>query len=265
MIIIKSPREIELMKEAGRVVALVFEALKPMLKAGVSTLELGAKAEEVIRSNGCIPTFKGYGGFPGAICISLNDTLIHGIPSERIILKDGDIVSLDVGATYQGYVGDATRTYIVGVAKESDLNLVKTTRESFFAGVSIIRPGIHLSDVSAAIQQYNEKHGYSLPRDYTGHGVGSHLHEDPSIPNYGKPGNGPILQEGMCLAIEPMVAMGKNLTRVLNDDWTVKMRDGKNSAHYENTIVVTKDGYEILTKLKEQTIEDLQKENIVNV
>lgn len=265
MIIIKSPREIELMKEAGHVVALVFQALKPMMKAGVSTLELDRKAEEVIRNNGCIPTFKGYGGFPGAICISVNDTLIHGIPSNKIILKDGDMVSLDVGATYQGYVGDAARTYIVGVARQNDLALAKSTRESFFEGVSLIKPGIHLSDVSARIQEYNEKNGYSLPRDYTGHGVGSHLHEDPAIPNYGKPGNGPILQVGMCLAIEPMVAMGRHQTRVLNDDWTVKMRDGKNSAHYENSIVVTENGYEILTKLKDQTIEDLKKEDIVNV
>jgi len=265
MIIVKSAREIELMREAGHVVALVFEALKPMLKAGVSTLELSEKAEEVIRNNRCLPTFKGYGGFPGAICISVNDTLIHGIPSSKIILKDGDVVSLDVGATYQGYVGDAARTYIVGVAKEKDLRLVISTRESFFKGVELVHPGIHLSDVSHAIQEHNERNGYSLPRDYTGHGVGSHLHEDPSIPNYGKPGFGPLLTANMCLAIEPMVAEGKYFTRVLGDDWTVKMKDGKNSAHYENTIVVTENGYEILTKLKTQTVEDLKKEIIVNV
>ena len=194
MVDIKSKREIELMREAGHVVALVFEALKPMMKAGVSTLELSEKAEEVIRSNGCLPTFKGYGGFPGAICVSVNDTLIHGIPSSKIILKDGDVVSLDVGATYQGYVGDAARTYIVGVAKEKDLELVKSTRESFFKAVELVKPGIHLGDICHAIQVHNERNGYSLPRDYTGHGVGSHLHEDPSIPNYGKEGTGPAIR-----------------------------------------------------------------------
>lgn len=265
MIIVKSSREIELMREAGHVVALVFEALKPMMKAGVTTLELSNKAEEVIRNNNCIPTFKGYGGFPGAICVSVNDTLIHGIPSDKIILKDGDIVSLDVGATYLGYVGDAARTYIVGVAKEKDLRLVESTRESFYKAVELIRPGVRLGDISHAIQVHNEKNGYSLPRDYTGHGVGSHLHEDPSIPNYGPAGVGPRLEVGMCLAIEPMVGEGRHNTRVLGDDWTVKMRDGKMSAHYENTIVVTENGYEILTKLKSQTIDDLKKESIVNV
>ena len=263
MIIVKSSREIELMREAGHVVALVFATLKPMIKAGVSTLELSQKAEEVIRSNNCIPTFLGYGGFPGAICVSVNDTLIHGIPSSKIILKDGDIVSLDVGATYQGYVGDATRTYIVGVAKEKDRRLVEVTRESFFKAVELIKPGVHLGDICHAIQEHNEKNGYSLPRDYTGHGVGSHLHEDPSIPNYGKAGTGPILMKGMCLAIEPMVGEGRKDTRVLGDDWTVKMKDGKMSAHYENSIAVTDSGYIILTKLKSQSEEDLKKEEIV--
>lgn len=265
MIIVKSAREIELMREAGNVVACVFEALKPMMKAGVSTLELDLKAEEVIRSHNCLPTFKGYGGFPGSICISVNDTLIHGIPSNKIVLKDGDLVSLDVGATYQGYVGDAARSYIVGIGKEKDINLIKSTRKSFFEAVKLIRPGVRLGDISHAIQEYNEKNGYSLPRDYTGHGVGSHLHEDPAIPNYGKAGTGPILQEGMCLAIEPMVAEGKHNTRVLGDGWTVKMKDGKNGAHYENSIVVTKDGYEILTKLKSQSEQDLKEEEIINV
>lgn len=265
MIIVKSAREIELMRKAGNIVACVFEALKPMLKAGVTTLELDQKAEEVIRSHGAIPTFKGYGGFPGSICISVNDTLIHGIPSNKIILKDGDLVSLDVGATYQGYVGDAARSYLVGVGKKEDIDLILSTRNSFFEAVKLIAPGVHLGDISAKIQQYNEKNGYSLPRDYTGHGVGAHLHEDPSIPNYGKAGTGPILMEGMCLAIEPMVAKGKHNTRVLNDEWTVKMKDGKNGAHYENSIAVTKDGYEILTKLTGQSEDDLKEEKIINV
>jgi len=251
MIITKSAREIELMREAGHVVALVFETLRPMLKNGVTTLELDQKAEEVIRSHGCTPTFKGYGGFPGAICISINDTLIHGIPSSKIVLHDGDIVSLDVGATYRGYCGDACRTYPVGVVTERARRLMEVTEQSFFEGCKQIHPGAKLGDISAAIQEYNESHGYSLPRDYTGHGIGSHLHEDPAIPNVGKRGTGPTLEVGMCLAIEPMVAEGKPNTRVLNDEWTVKMKDGKLSSHYENTVVVTETGYEILTKLKE--------------
>jgi len=240
------------MREAGHVVALVFETLRPMLKSGVTTLELDQKAEEVIRSHGCIPTFKGYGGFPGAICISVNDTLIHGIPSSKIVLHEGDIVSLDVGATYQGYCGDACRTYPVGVVSERAERLMKVTEESFYEGCKTIHPGSKLGDISEAIQNYNESHGYSLPREYTGHGIGSHLHEDPSIPNVGKKGTGPTLQVGMCLAIEPMVAEGKPNIRVMNDEWTVKMKDGKLSSHYENTVVVTENGYEILTKLKEK-------------
>lgn len=247
MIIIKSEREIGLMREAGKVVALVFKELEPLCKPGVSTQELADKAEEIIVSHGCTPTFKGYGGFPGAICISINDTLIHGIPSKKIILKEGDIVSLDVGATYKGYCGDACRTFLVGAVLEKTRKLVEVTKQSFFEGLKFVKPGAHLGDVSSAIQKYVEAHGYSVPRDYTGHGVGAHLHEDPSIPNYGLEGTGPILKEGMCLAIEPMVGEGKHQTRTLGDGWTVKMRDGKMSAHYENTIAVTKDGYEILT------------------
>lgn len=247
MIVIKSPREIELMRIAGSIVAEVFKTLKPMIKPGISTYELAEEAEKVILSRGATPTFKGYGGFPGAICISVNDTLIHGIPSKKIILRNGDIVSLDVGATYQGYCGDACRTYPVGICKESALRLIKVTEESFFEAIKVVKDGALLGDVSATIQEYNEKHGYSLPRDYTGHGIGTHLHEDPQIPNYGNRGAGPILRKGMCLAIEPMVAEGKHHTRVLNDDWTVKMKDGKLSAHYENTIVVTETGCEVLT------------------
>lgn len=247
MIVIKSPREIELMRKAGSIVAEVFKTLKPMIKPGVSTLELADAAERVITSRGATPTFKGYNGFPGAICISVNDTLIHGIPSKKIILRDGDIVSLDVGATYQGYSGDACRTYPVGICKENALRLVRVTEESFYEAIKVLKDGTPLGDISATIQEYNEKHGYSLPRDYTGHGIGTHLHEDPAIPNYGRKGTGPILRAGMCLAIEPMVAEGKHQTRVLNDDWTVKMKDGKLSAHYENTVVVTMDGCEVLT------------------
>ena len=247
MIIVKSAREIELMRVACKVIAKVFEDIKPFIKPGVSTLEIANEAERIILENGCTPTFKGYGGFPGAICVSVNDTLIHGIPSSKIILREGDIVSLDVGATYKGYCGDACRTYPVGLISEKSKRLIQTTEESFFEAMKAIKPGARIGDLSAAIQKYNEERGYSLPRNYSGHGTGRHLHEDPNIPNVGKEGTGPLIQKGMTLAIEPMVAEGKPDTRVLGDEWTVKMKDGKLSAHYENTIVITENGYEILT------------------
>jgi methionyl aminopeptidase len=247
MIIVKSPREIELMRVAGKVIAKVFEEMETFVRPGVSTLDIANKAEEIILANGCTPTFKGYNGFPGAICVSVNETLVHGIPSSKIILKEGDIVSLDVGATYKGYCGDACRTYAVGIVSEAAKNLIKSTQESFFECLKVVKPGAKVGDISHAIQKYNEDRGYSLPREFTGHGTGRHLHEDPNIPNYGIPGTGATLREGMTIAIEPMVAEGKYHTRTLSDGWTVKMKDGKLSAHYENTIVVTKDGYEILT------------------
>ena len=177
----------------------------------------------------------------------MNDTLIHGIPSSKVILKEGDIVSLDVGATYKGYCGDACRTFAVGTVTERAKRLIQTTEESFFEALKVIKPGARVGDISHAIQKYNEERGYSLPRNYTGHGTGRHLHEDPNIPNVGISGTGPLLQKGMTIAIEPMVAEGRPDTRTLSDEWTVKMKDGKLSAHYENTIVITEDGYEILT------------------
>ena len=247
MIIVKSPREIELMKKAGEVVAKVFETLEPLCVSGVSTYVLNAKAEEVIFSSGCTCPCKGYYGYPAGICVSVNDTLIHGIPSQKIILKDGDIVSLDVVACYKGYCADATRTFIVGTAKESVHRLVEVTRQSFYDGISKIHPGTHLGDVQEAIQKTVESNGYGIARDFTGHGIGKSMHEDPSIPNYGKAGTGPILQVGMGLAIEPMVTEGRPNTRILGDGWTVKTKDGKLSCHYENTVVVTEDGCEIIT------------------
>lgn len=252
MISIKSPREISLMKKAGEVVANVFTVLEPLCVPGVSTLSLAKKAEAIIKKAGAIPTFLNYNGYPAAICISVNETLVHGIPSERIILHEGDIVSLDVGATLNGYVADACRTFVVGIAKENAKRLVAVTKQCFFEGVKLIKPGVHLGDVSYAIQAYAESHGYSVPREFTGHGIGTHLHEDPNIPNYGKVGTGPILEVGMCLAIEPMIAEGNNKVRILGDGWTAKMKDGKLSAHYENTLVVTSSGYEILTLTKEE-------------
>ena len=235
------------MRVAGSVIAKVFKEMETFIRPGLNTQEIADKAEQIILENGCTPTFKGYGGFTGAICVSVNDTLVHGIPSKKIVLKEGDIVSLDVGATYKGYCGDACRTYAVGIIKENARRLIQSTEESFFECLKVIKPGAKIGDISYAIQKYNEDRGYSLPREFTGHGTGRHLHEDPSIPNYGIPGTGATLREGMTLAIEPMVAEGSNKTRTLGDGWTVKMRDGKLSAHYENTIVITKDGYEILT------------------
>lgn len=247
MIIIKSDREIGLMRESGKVLAKLFIEIEKFIKPGVSTKQIADEAEKIIRREGAIPSFLNYNGFPGSICVSVNDTLIHGIPSDRIVLKSGDIVSLDCGATKNGYIADACRTYYVGKCNEEAIRLVETTKESFFEALKIIKPGIRIGDISFAIQKYCEDRGYSLPREFAGHGIGRNLHEDPSIPNYGIPGTGPILKKGMCLAIEPMVAIGSPKIRFLNDDWTVKMRDGKLSAHYENTVVVTEDGVEILT------------------
>lgn len=248
MIIIKSPREIELMKKAGHIVALVFEGIEGKIVPGLSTQDIADMCEKIIRENGAYPTFLNYSGYPGAVCVSVNDEIVHGIPSKKRILKDGDIVSVDVGATLNGYVGDACRTYPVGICTEKALKLIKVTEESFFEGMKFARPGAHLGDISHAIQSHCEQNGYSLIREYTGHGVGASLHEDPYIPNYGPSGCGPILKVGMCLAIEPMVAEGHFAIRVMKDGWTAKTKDGKLSSHYENSIVITEDGYEILTK-----------------
>lgn len=247
MISCKSPREIALMKESGRIVGLLFVEIKPYIKPGISTQELDEIAEAIIRREGGVPASKGYYGFPGAICISVNDTLIHGIPSSKIILKEGDIVTLDVVVKKNGYHADAARTYPVGIISERAKRLIDTTKESWWYASQFMKAGNKLGDISHAIQEYNENHGYSLPREYTGHGIGREMHEDPSIPNYGSAGTGPTLAEGMTLAIEPMVAEGRPMTRVLGDGWTVKMKDGKLSAHYENTVVITKEGFEAIT------------------
>lgn len=246
MIIIKSSREIECMRKAGSIVGEVFDALEPLCKPGITTKELAHHAEKVIRSRGAKPTFLHYGGFEGAICISVNDEIIHGIPGARK-LKEGDIVSLDVGATYDGYCGDACRTYGVGKVSSEAQKLMEVTKESFFQGVRFAKPGNHLGDISHAIQEYAEKNGYSVLKDFTGHGIGRNLHEDPSIPNYGNAGFGPILKPGMCLAIEPMIMQGSDEYIIMEDGWTTKTKDKMLSAHYENTIVITEQGYEILT------------------
>ena len=247
MIITKSAREINLMKEAGRVVGLVFKKLEREIHPGMTTLEIDEIVEKTMLENHCIPAEKGYYGYPASACVSVNDTLIHGIPSDRIILRHGDIVSVDIVATYQGYSADACRTFKVGTISERAEKLVNTTKEAFFEALKHVYPGAHLGDVSEAIQKYVESHGYNVTRDYTGHGIGAHMHEDPNIPNYGKAGTGPILTPGMALAIEPMVLEGRSATRVLPDGWTVKSKDGKLTAHYENTVIVTPEGYEIIT------------------
>ena len=246
-IIIKSPREIALIKKAGSILADTFDYLKVHTRAGISTKELDKLAESFIRSHGGIPTCKGYEGFPGAICISVNDTLLHGIPSKSIILKDGDIVSYDICVTYEGYIADACRTFPVGEISSEAKRLLDTTKKCFFEAVKLVKPGVHLGDISQKIYETGTSEGYTLTRDYGGHGVGREMHEDPFVLNYGEKGTGPILKKGMVIAIEPMLNEGKVELYILDDGWTVKTLDGKLSCHYENTIAITDDGYEILT------------------
>lgn len=246
-IIIKSPREIALIKKAGSILADTFDYLKVHTRAGISTKELDKLAESFIRSHGGIPTCKGYEGFPGAICISVNDTLLHGIPSKSIILKDGDIVSYDICVTYEGYIADACRTFPVGEISSEAKRLLDTTKKCFFEAVKLVKPGVHLGDISQKIYETGTSEGYTLTRDYGGHGVGREMHEDPFVLNYGEKGTGPILKKGVVIAIEPMLNEGKVELYTLDDGWTVKTLDGKLSCHYENTIAITDDGYEILT------------------
>ena len=246
-IIIKSPREIALIKKAGSILADTFDYLKVHTRAGISTKELDKLAESFIRSHGGIPTCKGYEGFPGAICISVNDTLLHGIPSKSVILKDGDIVSYDICVTYEGYIADACRTFPVGEISSEAKRLLDTTKKCFFEAVKLVKPGVHLGDISQKIYETGTSEGYTLTRDYGGHGVGREMHEDPFVLNYGEKGTGPILKKGMVIAIEPMLNEGKVELYTLDDGWTVKTLDGKLSCHYENTIAITDDGYEILT------------------
>lgn len=253
MISIKSPREIELMRKAGEIVALAHKEVAKVIKVGISTKEIDRIIEDLIVSQGASPSFKGYGGFPAASCISINDTLVHGIPDDTL-LKEGDIVSVDIGANYKGYHGDSAWTYGVGEISEQAKNLMEVCKDSLYHGLSFVKAGNHLGDVSHAIGEFVYLKGYTVPYDYTGHGIGSSLHEDPAIPNYGEAGKGPILKVGMVLAIEPMVHVGKAQTKVLADEWTVKTKDGSLAAHFEHTVVVLQDGCEILTQLKEETI-----------
>lgn len=249
MINIKTAREIELMKNAGRLVGETLKLLESQIRPGISTLALDKIAEEFIMEHGAIPSFKNYNGFPGSICASVNHVVIHGIPSKAVILKEGDIISVDCGALLQGFHGDAARTFRVGQVSEEADRLIKITEESFFKGLEQAKVGQHLGDISEAIQKHIESNGFSVVRDFTGHGIGRDLHEAPSIPNYGTALRGPKLRAGMALAIEPMVNVGLYHVKVLEDNWTTVTRDGKLSAHYENTVIITEDGPLITTLL----------------
>lgn len=248
MIIIKSKREIEKLREAGRVVAETHAFLKELIKPGITTGELDRRAEEFIRKKGSVPAFKGYGGFPGSICASINEEVVHGIPGKKE-LKDGDIISLDIGSIVDGYYGDSAKTHPVGEISEEDKRLIAVTRQSFYEGIKFAKVGFRLSDISNAIQTYAEGEGFSIVRDFVGHGIGQEMHEEPQIPNYGPAGKGPRLREGMTLAIEPMVNIGTHRVKILEDNWTVITSDGKNSAHYEHTIAITGDEPRILSLL----------------
>ena len=247
MIILKSPAEIEKMRRAGRIVALTREKVVEAVRPGVTTADLDGIAEKHILAEGATPNFKGYRGFPATICASINDQVVHGIPGKRA-LQDGDLVSLDFGAIWEGYHGDSAVTVICGEPPSSEAEkLVRVTEEALQAGISQVREGKRLSDIGNAVQHVVEGAGFSVVREYVGHGIGQSLHEDPQIPNYGEPGRGPVLKPGMVLAIEPMVNLGGWETRVLADQWTVVTADGSLSAHFEHTIALTDEGAEVLT------------------
>ena len=247
MIKIKSLHEIQKMRAAGRIVAEVFEVLKPNIVPGITTRELDKIAAEHIKKSGATCSFYNYSGYPGHVCISINDEVIHGIPGKRK-LADGDIVSVDVGACIDGYHGDAARTFAVGNISAEAKKLIEVTEASFWRGIEFARPGNRIGDISANVQKIVEENGFSVVRDFVGHGIGNALHEEPEVPNYGTEGRGPRLISGMTIAVEPMVNIGMYQVNTLSDDWTVVTADGKLSAHYENTILITNNGAEILTK-----------------
>ncbi|TYP67776.1 type I methionyl aminopeptidase [Paenibacillus methanolicus] len=246
MIICKSDAELRYMREAGRIVADTHRLLKQAIRPGITTLELDGIAEAYIRSQGATPSFKGYNQFPGSICASVNEELVHGIPGPRK-LNDGDIISIDIGAQYEGYHGDSAWTYGVGDISEENRRLLEVTEQSLYAGLALVKPDVRLFTISHAIQNVIEAAGFSVVREYVGHGIGASLHEEPQIPNYGTPDRGPRLKPGMVLAIEPMVNIGERYVRTLEDNWTVVTQDGSWCAHFEHTVAVTADGCEILT------------------
>ena len=247
MIRIKSAREIELMRRAGRITAAARALAGKMVAPGITTLEIDKAVHDFIVSQGAVPTFLGYAGYPASVCISINEQVIHGIPGGRVI-QEGDLVSIDVGATKDGFVGDCAATFIAGRALSSEAEkLVAVTKQSFFEGIKYARPGCRVSDIGSAIQKYVEENGFSVVRDYVGHGVGAKMHEEPEVPNFGRAGHGARLVRGMTLAVEPMVNAGDWPIEVLDDEWTVVTRDGSLAAHYENTILITDSEPEILT------------------
>ena len=245
MISIKSDREIELMREAGKYNIMTFKEVEKYLKPGVTTKKLDKVIHDFIVKNGCVPSTLGYEGYPASVCISVNDEVVHGIPGDRII-QNGDIVSIDLVLSYKGYHADATRTYIIGEVSNEVRALVENTKGAFYAGVSQVKEGARIRDISRAIEKYAHEHGLSVVEELVGHGIGTSMHEDPDVPNFDD-NNMTKLKAGMTIAIEPMLNLGSKNVYVEDDDWTVKKVDGKPSAHYENTVLVTKDGYEILT------------------
>lgn len=247
MIKIKSEREIELMRKAGEIVGLTHNYLKQFLKPGITTLEIDKLANDFILKQNATPSFKNLYGFPGTICISINEEVVHGIPSNRK-LKDGDIITLDIGACYKGYHGDSAWTYPVGNVNPEILEFLKQTEESLFKGLEVIKAGARVGDIGYAVSEVAEKYNLGVVKELVGHGIGSEVHEDPDVPNYGKKGTGPILKEGMVIAVEPMLNLGTEEIYMLDDDWTIVTADDLPSAHFEHTVLVTKDGYEILTK-----------------
>lgn len=244
---IKTAAEIDILRKAGKILASIIYELERSLKSGMTTKDIDAKAESLIRRANVLPAFKGYRGFPGCACVSVNEEVVHGIPGAKVV-KDGDIVSLDVGIIHDDYYSDTAVTVAIGKIDAVRQKLLDVTRASLYQGIEQARPENHLSDISSAVQQYVEKNGFSVVRNFVGHGIGKQLHEEPEIPNYGAPHQGPVLKEGMVFAIEPMVNVGGHQTKVLSDGWTVVTNDGKPSAHFEHTIAITSKGPEILTQ-----------------
>lgn len=249
---IKSAREIELMRVAGKILAKVHQNLGHEIKPGMSTWDINRLGDEMIRDYGCIPNFLNYNGYPASVCVSVNEEVVHGIPNKKHILKEGDIVSLDMGLIYKGYHSDAARTHGVGEISEEAANLIKRTRQSFFEGIRYAKEGNHLNDISGAIGDYAESFGYGVVYDLVGHGIGTHLHEEPEVPNFRTRRRGIRLKSGMTLAIEPMINVGTPDVEWLDDEWTVVSADGSLSAHYENTILITEGEPEILTLTEEE-------------
>lgn len=246
MITIKSEREIELMRHAGMLVSKMHQFVEPYIKAGITTKELDRLCEEFIRSNDAVPTCKGYEGYPATLCTSVNDTVVHGIP-DGYKLKDGDIITIDVVIGYKGYQGDAAWTYKVGEVDDNKKYLMEHTEKALYEGVRMVKPGARIGDISHAVEVYAKEHNLGVVRELCGHGIGRDMHEDPEVPNFGVEGTGPRLKEGMVICIEPMLTFGHRNVYLLDDDWTVKTLDKSDAAHYEHTVLVTKDGYEILT------------------